>query len=145
LAHGANFNFSIWFVDVKGSQENIQSVYKSFISYRESEAVRLCLKHFRQRNIIEPFLKLSQDSGIALEHPSLTNLYQNIVTASDFDLAEKIIERAAAENLFNDYILECKYLPVWRKITSSIGTAFDLTLRYRHPRTTRWASDVHRL
>jgi len=48
--------------------------------YREREAIRLCLKHFRQHNYTEAFESLQKRTKISLEHPVLTELHQKLVT-----------------------------------------------------------------
>ena len=47
--------------------------------YREREAIRLCLKHFRQHNYTEAFESLQKRTKISLEHPVLTELHQKLV------------------------------------------------------------------
>ena len=50
------------------------------LQYREREAIRLCLKHFRQHNYAEAFESLQKRTKINLEHPMLTELHQKLVT-----------------------------------------------------------------
>lgn len=56
--------------------------YESNLSfqYREREAIRLCLKHFRQRQYIEAYEELQKKTKIALEHPILTELHDMLVS-----------------------------------------------------------------
>ena len=51
-----------------------------FQSLQEKEAVRLCLKHFRQRNFMDSFEQLQKRTKIDLEDPILTQLYHALVT-----------------------------------------------------------------
>ena len=57
MPHGVSFNYSIWFVELKGvvTWDVVQPALKWLTKYREKEAVRLCLKHFRQHNYSEAF------------------------------------------------------------------------------------------
>ena len=48
--------------------------------YREREAIRLCLKHFRQHHYVEAYDALQKKTKIALEHPVLTELHQRLVS-----------------------------------------------------------------
>ncbi len=47
--------------------------------YREREAIRLCLKHFRQHNYTEAYESLQKKTKISLEHPLLTELHTHLV------------------------------------------------------------------
>ena len=50
--------------------------------YREREAIRLCLKHFRQRQYTEAYEELQKKTKIELEHPILTELHTKLVRSS---------------------------------------------------------------
>lgn len=64
------------------------------LQYREQEAIRLCLKHFRQHNYTEAFESLQKKTRIALEHPMLTHLHDRLVLQGDFDACEELIDKA---------------------------------------------------
>ena len=51
------------------------------LQYREKEAIRLCLKHFRQRQYTEAYEELQKKTKIELEHPILTELHNKLVGA----------------------------------------------------------------
>ena len=57
-----------------------QFVFFSWPQYREREAIRLCLKHFRQHNYSEAFETLQKKTKISLEHPTLTDLHNQLVS-----------------------------------------------------------------
>ncbi|KAL5034044.1 hypothetical protein RTP6_001923 [Batrachochytrium dendrobatidis] len=118
LAWGANFNFSIWYTELRGiSQPDIvASTYQQYSNYRETEVIRLCLKHFRQRNHQDSFQKLQERTNIRLEDVLLTDLHKHLVVNGNFDEAEELLIRAASRNLFDDYISCCTYKPVWKLI-----------------------------
>ncbi len=65
--------------------------YSSFSQYREKEAIRLCLKHFRQHNYYEAFECLQKRTRVQLEHPVLTGLYEHLVRRGDYLAAESMI------------------------------------------------------
>lgn len=65
-----------------------------WLQYREQEAIRLCLKHFRQHNYTEAFESLQKKTRIALEHPMLTHLHDRLVLQGDFDACEELIDKA---------------------------------------------------
>ena len=51
-----------------------------FFQFREREAIRLCLKHFRQRQYLEAYEALEKKTKIVLEHPILTELHTKLVS-----------------------------------------------------------------
>ncbi|KAI8924913.1 Muskelin N-terminus-domain-containing protein [Entophlyctis helioformis] len=121
LAWGANFNFSIWHVEMRGiaQPEIVERVYWQHANYRETEVIRLCLKHFRQRNFLDSFQRLQECTNLQLEDPLLTDLHRQLVINGDFDGAEELLTRAASRLLFEDYIGGCTYKPNWRRIVPS--------------------------
>ncbi|RKO92671.1 Muskelin N-terminus-domain-containing protein, partial [Blyttiomyces helicus] len=121
LAWGANFNFSIWYVELRGisNPEYVEKTRCEYINYRENEVIRLCLKHFRQRNYLDTFDCLHRRTQLQLEDPLLTDLHRTLVLEGDFAMAEDLITEAAERNLFQDYISECTYRPVWKRILPS--------------------------
>ena len=64
-------------VHVRNTSHNYLLIF--VFQYREREAIRLCLKHFRQHNYKEAFESLQKRTKISLEHPVLTELHQKLV------------------------------------------------------------------
>ena len=64
------------------------------MQYREREAIRLCLKHFRQKNYTEVFESLQKKTRIQLEDPLLTELHRALVIHGDYAESEQIIKRS---------------------------------------------------
>ncbi|KAI8384170.1 Muskelin N-terminus-domain-containing protein [Blakeslea trispora] len=123
-AFGANFNYSIWYLEVRGINEDtiIQRVCSEFEAFKETETVRLCLKYFRQRNMMDAFSLLKHKTGIELEHPLLSQLHQYIVMDANFEAAEQVLQRAHYElNMYNAYSENATYQPVWRQILPHQG------------------------
>eukprot|EP00842_Homolaphlyctis_polyrhiza_P000688 jgi/Hompol1/161/HPOL_002138-RA len=118
LAWGANFNFSVWYVELRGIAEPdiVEQANWQYINYRETEVIRLCLKHFRQRNYLDSFQRLQERTNLQLENPLLTDLHRHLVVNGDFNGAEQLLIRAASHRLFDDYISGCTYKPLWKKI-----------------------------
>ncbi|RXM28953.1 Muskelin [Acipenser ruthenus] len=96
MSWGPSFNFSIWYVELHGIDEPdvVQPCLNWYSKYREQEAIRLCLKHFRQHNYTEAFESLQKKTKIALEHPMLTDLHDKLVLKGDFDACEGLIDKA---------------------------------------------------
>ncbi|CAG8469113.1 3784_t:CDS:10 [Funneliformis caledonium] len=121
VAYAPNFNFSIWYIELKGirDQEVVQKVYYDFITYRENEAIRLCLKHFRQRNYLDAFNSLQSRTNLLLEDPFLTELYTQLVMNGDFQVVEERVSNALEKGLFEEYIRSHAYKHQWTKIDAT--------------------------
>ncbi|KAF9548799.1 Muskelin 1, intracellular mediator containing kelch motif [Mortierella hygrophila] len=121
MAWGANFNFSVWHVEVKGipDTELVQETYFQYINFRETESVRLCLKHFRQRKLFDAFKALQERTHTRLEDPLLTKLHQELVLRGNFKRAEELIAEAAERGLFDQYIQAYDYKPIWKRLRSN--------------------------
>ncbi len=64
------------------------------LQFREKEAIRLCLKHFRQQNYLQAFEFLQKKTKIQLEDPILTELHDVLVRTGDHAKSEELIIRA---------------------------------------------------
>ncbi|KAI8641733.1 Muskelin N-terminus-domain-containing protein, partial [Parasitella parasitica] len=118
---GANFNYSIWYVQVRGVKDDdlMSKVYDAYNEYKEMETIRLCLKHFRQKNMMDVYSALQKSSSVDLEHPLVERLHQSVVVNGDFEAAEKIILDADGKGIFTSYVENAKYLPTWQKLFAS--------------------------
>uniref|UniRef100_A0AAZ3SGE5 LisH domain-containing protein n=1 Tax=Oncorhynchus tshawytscha TaxID=74940 RepID=A0AAZ3SGE5_ONCTS len=118
MSWGPSFNFSIWYIELHGIEEPdvVQPCLNWYSKYREQEAIRLCLKHFRQHNYTEAFESLQKKTRIALEHQMLTHLHDRLVLRGDFDACEELIDKAVKDGLFNQYISQQEYKPRWSQI-----------------------------
>ncbi|CAG0882896.1 unnamed protein product [Cyprideis torosa] len=118
-AFGPNFNYSIWFVELTGIYEPavVEPCLSWYHSARSIEAVRLCLKHFRQRGYADSFDALLRDSGIQLEHPVLTELHSSLVERGDFEATERILERCVEQGMMDKFLVNQELTPIWTEIT----------------------------
>ncbi|XP_076052997.1 muskelin 1 [Oratosquilla oratoria] len=119
---GSTFNFSIWHVALAG-YDDVLEVHKCinwYTAYREREAIRLCLKHFRQQNYSEAFESLEKRTKVTLEDPLLTRLHNLLVRDGDFDMCESLVEKAACDGLFQQFISQQDYKPCWTPIIPAL-------------------------
>jgi len=118
MSWGPSFNFSIWHVSLHGidDQTYVRPRLKWFNNFREQEAIRLCLKHFREKNYTESFDALESQSKVVLEEPMITNLHQALVVKGDFDRVENILENSAKDGLFHEYMNKKNYQAKWTRI-----------------------------
>lgn len=126
---GPSFNFSIWFIELKGYDDRllVSSSFKNLIEVREKEAIRLCLKHFRQKNYFEAFESLQKRTKVDLESKIASNLHDILVQQGDFDGAEHLLEQAALDTdpgghvdtcnsgggIFSEYLRRQEYKARW--------------------------------
>jgi hypothetical protein len=74
---GPSFNFSIWYVELVGTQDwdAVKPCIQWYNAFREREAIRLCLKHLRQNQCLEAFDCLQKRTKVQLEDPLLSELH----------------------------------------------------------------------
>ncbi|GAA5806192.1 hypothetical protein HPULCUR_011722 [Helicostylum pulchrum] len=118
---GANFNYSIWYVEIRGIKDDelMSKVYDAYTTYKEMETIRLCLKHFRLKNMMDVYQTLKNKTGIEIEHASIADLHQSLVIDGNFEQAEKIIADADSNNVFTSFAENAMYTPTWQKIDAS--------------------------
>ncbi|CAI9718917.1 muskelin-like isoform X1 [Octopus vulgaris] len=129
-AWGPSFNFSIWYIEIRGTDDAaaVKPCLNWYNMYREREAIRLCLKYFRQHHYKEAYDALQRKTNISLEHPILTKLHKILVMQGDFDMCEKMITCASKDGLFHHYISQQDYKPKWtpiEPISKGNNTTFD--------------------
>ncbi|OAD75654.1 hypothetical protein PHYBLDRAFT_143898 [Phycomyces blakesleeanus NRRL 1555(-)] len=115
---GTNFNYSIWYIELNGVQEEsiVSRIRKEFENYKETETIRLCLKHLRQRNLMDVFHVLKSRTNVELEHPLLSELHQYLVQDGNFEAAEQILIQANSSNIFELFSTHADYRPTWKRI-----------------------------
>ena len=60
---------------------------------------------------------LQEQTQIQLEHSLLTHLYDTLVIQGDFEKAQEIMLMAKNNDYFTEFISDCRYKPIWRKIS----------------------------
>lgn len=91
LSFGPSFNFSIWYIELQGVEECYESLY-FFNDQREKQAIRLILKHLRDKGYMRSFKELEREAKINLEDNQITELFQCLVEEGNFERAEAIME-----------------------------------------------------
>ncbi|PAA67598.1 hypothetical protein BOX15_Mlig025671g2 [Macrostomum lignano] len=118
ITWGGTFNFSIWFVQLEGvaDPDIVDRSLDWLREFRERESIRLCMKHLRKRGHVEAFRALSGETGVKLEHPILTELYDCLVERGEFDRCEELIQTAYDSGLFNQSAGSRPSKAVWQPI-----------------------------
>lgn len=119
----------------------------NILQYRQKEVIRLCMKHFRKLEQSEIVETLQRVTGVPLEDPTLTRLYDLLVIKGDHLQAECFISNAVMSEYFsplfivlyysdtilesnmiyntvgllNDYINAQTYRAVWTKLSFNDG------------------------
>lgn len=95
LSYGPSFNFSIWYVELLGLEDDFIAcnTLRGYNEKKEKTTIRLMLKHLRNKGHFEAFNALSRETNIKLEDPEVTNLFQFLVDLGDFVRVEEIMEK----------------------------------------------------
>jgi len=111
----ASYNFSIWHIGLRGIKggSQVTEAIKWHNEFREKEAIRLCLKHFRQHNYLEAFESLQKKTRISLEHPLLTELHRVLVDEGNYEKTEELLEKASCGGLFSLHLSRQQPRHVW--------------------------------
>lgn len=91
-------------------------VCTEYDNYKELETTRLCLKYFRQKNMMDVFHALQKRTNIELEHQFLSDLHRYLVVESDFEAAEDVLRKAHQRQVYQSYCDDAKYVHSWKQI-----------------------------
>ncbi|KPJ04033.1 Muskelin [Papilio xuthus] len=119
LSWGPAYNYTIWYVELHGTNQEdlVQNAMETFNLRKEEEAVRILLKHLRRRRYKDAFEALSRESGVQLEGPTQSRLWNALVENGDYKLAEEILEEAMNEGEMDWYLSWQPYQPEWRQLS----------------------------
>ncbi|OBZ91936.1 Muskelin [Choanephora cucurbitarum] len=101
---GANFNYSIWYVEIRGIKDNAL-MDKIFTT-------------FNNKNMMDVYSLLQKKVNMDLEHPLISSLHDAIVIQGDFKQAEAILLKADKQQAFSDYVRHATYTPIWQPVTA---------------------------
>ncbi|XP_037034609.1 muskelin isoform X2 [Bradysia coprophila] len=115
LSFGVAFNFSIWYVELLGNDDPlfVQKSLGDLNNYRETEIVRLCLKHFRQQGYHSAFKVLREQTNVTLESQLMSDLHETLVVNGNFAKTEEYVEQFIANGLIDNYCMKQKYNAYW--------------------------------
>ncbi|KAJ1819256.1 hypothetical protein LPJ60_003870 [Coemansia sp. RSA 2675] len=121
LAHDQKFNFSIWYVELRGTMEPqiMQRITADFNRLREQEVIRSCLKFFRDRSLDGAFNTLQQQTSVSLEAPVLANIYSALVEQADYCQTEQLLLQAERDGVFASCMSSIPYASVWKQVDQS--------------------------
>ncbi|KAJ1913858.1 hypothetical protein IWQ60_009050 [Tieghemiomyces parasiticus] len=124
MAYEHKFNFTIWYLELRGSQDPavVQPLLTQYQRYCERTALRLCLKaihqynpdHYDPRAVLGP-VRGSDPLTVQLEDPLVTDL-RGAVTTGRFDRVEALLARAQTADFLHDYIRRCPYTADWAPV-----------------------------
>lgn len=122
-AWGSNFNFSIWFVELRGwdAEEPVESALQAFRAAKETATTRLVLKFLRDRGHDDAFHALQQQTACALEDPVATRLHQLLLHSTTLPDAEALLQTLFLQNpqIFDEYIHNhVSYVANWTRLDS---------------------------
>ncbi|KAI9248737.1 Muskelin N-terminus-domain-containing protein [Sporodiniella umbellata] len=122
-AYGTNFNYSVWYIELKGidDQNTVKNFSQDFINFKENEIMRLCLKYFRQKNFLDVFYLLKNRVDTQLEHPVISDLYQQLVLNGKFDAAENTLRILLETGVFEDFCETSNYTTEWKQLKQDVA------------------------
>ena len=116
LAHGTNFNFSIWYLELNGEFINEKQV-DGYIQHHTELCLKVMLKYLRQNNDFLPIYdQFKNHTNISLEHPYLQDLY-NYITNGDFDQSYSHLDNCKVE-WFDDFLSQTPYQSNWQQLSN---------------------------
>ncbi|KAF8320681.1 hypothetical protein DL93DRAFT_2152600 [Clavulina sp. PMI_390] len=94
------YNMSIWYVSLRGvdSPQVVEKAVDDYSNFRDSVALRLILKYLRRTNS-KAYPALLEETGLLIEHPLISELYECFVVQGDHERAEAIMEECATAGL----------------------------------------------
>lgn len=140
-AWGSNFNFSIWYIELKGWEDSgnfdntpsttttngtvaynnnslVQAALSEYKRAKEVQTTRLILKFLRQNRHLEAFDSLQKSSKINLEAPIVTQLH-SLLAQNHLQQAEQLLIDLFAQDphIFDQYLHEnVPYTVQWKKM-----------------------------
>uniref|UniRef100_A0A8D9A7M5 Muskelin n=1 Tax=Cacopsylla melanoneura TaxID=428564 RepID=A0A8D9A7M5_9HEMI len=117
---GPSFNFSVWYVELRGDDDRtrVKRAGQWLEQYRDLEITKLCMKYFRQKNQMEIYNALQSATGITLEHPLLTQLFNILVHDGDYEQVEQLMTNAIHNDYLAWYISQQDYRPCWSRVST---------------------------
>ncbi|KAA1472915.1 hypothetical protein DENSPDRAFT_839309 [Dentipellis sp. KUC8613] len=117
-AHSHSFHISVWFVALTGTddEQEVQEILIKHEEYKEKTALRQILKHLRQRRFLAPYKSILASTGVQVEHPLVTQLYESIVSNGSWSEAEDVLRTAASAGLFDAYLQSYQPHAIWRRL-----------------------------
>ncbi|KAG1552715.1 hypothetical protein G6F45_008610 [Rhizopus arrhizus] len=118
-AYGTSFNFSIWYLEVTGISEKstVHKISEEYEAFKDMETMRLCLKYFRQKNLMDVFHLLKNRIDVELEHPIISSLHHQLVLVGDFDTVEKTLETLFETEVFESHCQRSPYTAIWKRMS----------------------------
>ncbi|KAJ4493748.1 Muskelin N-terminus-domain-containing protein [Lentinula edodes] len=113
-----SYNTSIWHISLTGiiNEVSVEEVKEDYDRFRETRVMQHILKHLRQRRLLTPFNSILTQSGVRLEHPLITELYESVVLTGNWDKAETVLHDMSAAGLFDQCLKSSNPRAVWREI-----------------------------
>ncbi|KAG6919366.1 hypothetical protein DXG01_006915 [Tephrocybe rancida] len=117
-AHGQSFHTSIWHVALTGITDEpyVERVRQKYDEYRETNVLRHVLKHLRQRRLLTPYESIISRSGLQLEHPLITKMYECVVLQGDWKQAEDLLSVMSKTTLFDSYLHGTQPYAAWKRL-----------------------------
>lgn len=130
---GGNFNFSIWYVELRGygpEHALTKECLKESLGAKRSREWQLCARLLRESKLGRIATEIDGLFGGTLANPVLNMLYELIVTKGNFEVAEKEL-MSCSQRMVDGYIeREVPYKARWTRLDQCLldsnGSTFGL-------------------
>lgn len=124
-AWGNNFNFSVWYVELRGIVDlaMVKAAHRIYQERQRQAAWKLCLRFLKSEPAMAALLPaIEAESGFFTEAPLTQALYQLAVEQGDFAGTEALLKGQAHEELFAEYVREhIPYESLWERLDSGLA------------------------
>ncbi|KAF8893559.1 Muskelin N-terminus-domain-containing protein [Infundibulicybe gibba] len=120
-----NYHTSVWHVSMTGinNPTHVELVRSKHEEARETAALRHILKHLRQRRLLTPYHSILARSGLQIEHPLISELYESIVLQGAWAKAETLLGALSHAGLFDAYLHACQPHAAWQRLRGTNADA----------------------
>lgn len=120
LAWGTSFNFSVWFVQLLGilNSRTVVEIEHNYRKFLQQQSLRLIMKFLREHQYIDntSLALLQSQSGVVLEDPMLSVVYDALVHRGDMNEVSCVLQQAHDGHLFEEYIADSQYSAKWVRL-----------------------------
>lgn len=88
------------------------------MQYKETTVLRHVLKYLRQRRHLTSFRALQSRTGLRLEHPTVTKIYDSLLSGQ-WSCLETLVQTSADEGLFDDFIRASDPTALWHRLNGA--------------------------
>ena len=112
------YNMSIWFVQLKGidNEVYVEKIIQKYNQSKEEAQLKMCMKLFRKRRLNDCYETLSKSVNLMLESNLTAKVYKYCVVDGDFQAVIALLSKASEIGLFAEFIENSAYSANWSRL-----------------------------